>query len=293
MNWPCKSFVSGKSQKEDQIEHSHPSGEVMSVWITRPLLCDISAPFVTAIQRTNEPDRQAFTNILNELEKRFTTPDLNAIPADPKEQFRSVYSETKRGEELSIQKIATGIAGATTATNTDVLGSIAEEIKFTSHRGNQYFTPPNVARFVVGTALEYQEKWVPPTPEFENATGQVSLQTIKTSNSTTVTPDKMESIHTPQKEHNNSELILDPACGSGRLLLASTVSNKTSVILGWEKDPKFARMAAITLALCEIPGWIIAGDTIKTTYGDRAPSAVYRIPVDDPRERCKKSQHQM
>lgn len=71
--------------------------------------------------------------------------------------------------------------------------------------------------------------------------------------------------------------ISDPACGSGRLLLAAAYRIRQLnpeiplIVVGQDIDPVCARMTAVNLALCGIPGYAIQGDslTMEVTTGWR------------------------
>ena len=56
--------------------------------------------------------------------------------------------------------------------------------------------------------------------------------------------------------------VIDPSCGSGRLLLASAEANPYAELLGWDIDPRCVRMTAINLALRNRYGWAVHGNSL-------------------------------
>src|SRR5688572_23960203 len=56
--------------------------------------------------------------------------------------------------------------------------------------------------------------------------------------------------------------VYDPACGSGRTLLAAGKVNPRRTFVGQDRDPRCVHMAAINLALYGLHGRVIQGNTL-------------------------------
>lgn len=64
-------------------------------------------------------------------------------------------------------------------------------------------------------------------------------------------------------EADTGKRILDPACGSGRTLLACADINRNNEFIGQDVDLRCVRMTAINLALRNLYGHVIWGDSLK------------------------------
>lgn len=119
----------------------------------------------------------------------------------------------------------------TVTTGIDILGAVYEHYGLTSNEFGQYFTPLNLANLMAALQLETLEADHDVTPE-------------------------------------DPFRIADPACGSGRLLLAAGRILKRDpesipvLFCGQDKDPLCARMAAINLALAGLPGYVTHGNSL-------------------------------
>lgn len=60
----------------------------------------------------------------------------------------------------------------------------------------------------------------------------------------------------------SGQRVLDPACGSGRTLLACADINRHNEFYGVDVDIRCVRMTAINLALRNLYGWVTWGDTL-------------------------------
>jgi SAM-dependent methyltransferase len=70
-----------------------------------------------------------------------------------------------------------------------------------------------------------------------------------------------------QTERTGERLrILDPCCGSGRLLLAVAEIDRTAELVGQDIDLRCARMTAINLALRNLYGYVIHGDSLRQDH---------------------------
>lgn len=57
--------------------------------------------------------------------------------------------------------------------------------------------------------------------------------------------------------------VLDPACGSGRTLLAAAKINPKNEFYGVDLDHRCAQMTAINLALHNLNGWVVHGNSLS------------------------------
>jgi hypothetical protein len=118
----------------------------------------------------------------------------------------------------------------TTTTNADILGTVYEYFGLTSDAFGQFFTPPTVA----------------------TAMAELQAATLEIDDATPADPLR----------------IADPACGSGRLLLAMNRYlaqeglQPPALFVGQDKDPLCARMTAINFALSELPGYVTHSDSL-------------------------------
>jgi hypothetical protein len=229
-------------------------------------------PFVDVL--TARHDRlvhKRFQSVMDEIE------DLLANVEVPRENAKDVYLSTiKRCRdnpaEVADREVAEAVAAVTTATRTDVLGILYQHTGRTAEEHfNQYFTPPNAAAALAAVGETTRTHFEPPSPSRDNVSGETTLSMFKGGDG-----DEEESSVAPDGgtvTTVESTVFFDPACGSGRLLLAAARrSSEAPVVLGWDLERDAARMAALTLALNEIPGWVVGGDAIQMT-----PREVYRI----------------
>ncbi|QLH82332.1 N-6 DNA methylase [Halosimplex pelagicum] len=229
-------------------------------------------PFVDAL--TARHDRlvhKRFQSTMDELE------DLLVTESVPRENAKDVYLSTIEkcrddASDVTDREVAKGIAAASTATNTDVLGILYQHTgRAAEEHFDQYFTPPNAAAALAAVGETTRTHFEPPSPNVENVSGETTLSMFSDGSEgesdSSVAPDG-GSVTTDQ-----STVFFDPACGSGRLLLgAARRSSENPVVLGWDLERDATRMAALTLALNEIPGWVVGGDAIQM-----ATREIYRI----------------
>lgn len=229
------------------------------------------------------------------VHKRFqsTMGEIEALLVDggvPRENLESIYLSTIEkcrddASEVSDRELAEAIAAVTVATGTDVLGILYQHTGRTAEEHfDQYFTPPNAATALASAGETTRTHFEPPSPNVENVSGETTLAMFSGDNNdsegSSVAPDG------GSVAASENTVYFDPACGSGRLLLAAARrSSDAPVVLGWDLDRDAARMAALTLALNEIPGWVVGGDAIHM-----APREVYRItPAADTPLQCFRS----
>ncbi|MDR2271994.1 MAG: N-6 DNA methylase [Sphingobacterium sp.] len=85
-----------------------------------------------------------------------------------------------------------------------------------------------------------------------------------------------------QGENPKSENVHDPACGSGRMLLAAAVTNKSLHCYGTDVDDQCCRMAAANMILHNLIADITCGNELTLTYSHgylirREP--IFKIPT--------------
>lgn len=196
---------------------------------------------------------QRFRKVLDELESFINS--LEREIDSPKADYLEAIQKCRESpDDASDRDIALGIAAATKATNTDILGAFYQLSGRTIESFNQYFTPPNVAESACFIGQTNQHLFEPPEATLENAQGQSGLNMFG---------DGKGSTQTIAQPADDYTLAFDPACGSGRLLTAASRVTENTVCLGWELNRETARMAAITLALSNTEGWIISGDSLS------------------------------
>ena len=64
-------------------------------------------------------------------------------------------------------------------------------------------------------------------------------------------------------EETEGKRILDPACGSGRTLLAMAEVNRNNEFWGQDLDHRCVQMTAINLGLRNLYGYVLHGDSLK------------------------------
>lgn len=164
-------------------------------------------------------------------------------------------------ENAEIQTVANAVVAATVVTKTDILGTLYELAGRTSQLHlNQYFTPHNVAASTAKFGQQTRTLFEPaPTPE--NVTGQSALSVYEA-------PSDSDGDEPEESSEDDPTTIFDPACGSGRMLLAGARFEQKPVCLGWELDRTAARMTALSMVLTGTPGWVVWGDALTLEMKD-------------------------
>lgn len=67
----------------------------------------------------------------------------------------------------------------------------------------------------------------------------------------------------PPEEATKKKSVADPCCGSGRMLLAMAESHRHWEFIGQDVDLRCVRMTAINLALRNLYGYVIHGNSLK------------------------------
>lgn len=144
-------------------------------------------------------------------------------------------------------------------TGSDLYGDIYHRLSQGTDRLGQYFTPHNIA-----TAKADMTDLTGDSPP-EYGAGDLS-------------PDAIEA----------RPSIMDPACGSGRLLVAAARAQPHGIYYGVDKDPTCARMAALNLLLCNVDGQIVHGDSLtmdaQTVYTVGHSDSGGHVRIDDPND---------
>ncbi|ELY83642.1 N-6 DNA methylase [Natrinema altunense] len=70
------------------------------------------------------------------------------------------------------------------------------------------------------------------------------------------------------EEHGDNEpyTVMDPASGSGRLLMSASKINPNGEFYGIDKDSTCAKMTALNLTFFNLDGYAIHGDSLKMDY---------------------------
>jgi hypothetical protein len=239
-------------------------------------------PFVDALTaRRDRLAHQRFRNVLDEVESLIIEQDVPR--GAPEDTYSAVVTACRdKPANVTDKQLAEAIAAATIATKTDILGILYQHTGRTAEEHfDQYFTPPNVAAAAATIGETARAHFEPPTPTVDTVSGGTTLSMFGTDNDGAT--DNTASDGDTERE---STVFFDPACGSGRLLLAAARrSSEPPIALGWDIERDAARMAALTLALVEVPGWVVGGDATQL-----ATRELYRIaPSADTPLRCFRS----
>lgn len=71
-----------------------------------------------------------------------------------------------------------------------------------------------------------------------------------------------------EEEYDGGEpyTVMDPASGSGRLLMSASKVNPDSIFYGIDKDSTCAKMTALNLTFFNLDGYAVHGDSLKMNY---------------------------
>jgi hypothetical protein len=131
----------------------------------------------------------------------------------------------------------------------DILGDLFQgAISFGEH--GQFVTPPPVCRLMARMTVEAQVDIAglePTASEIEEADS-----TDSPANATTA------AALAPAERRT----VLDPACGSGRMLLAVAEIHRDWLFLGQDIDRRCQHMCALNLAFRNLVGYVILGNTL-------------------------------
>ena len=112
-------------------------------------------------------------------------------------------------------------------TNADVLGAVYEEYGMSSDNFGQHFTPHNVCEAMV---------------------------------------EITHTVDDQPRDGGEKQVVTDPACGSGRMLLCAGRRLPEAVFVGQDKDPLCAKMTALNLCFFNLDGYTILGDSLTLEY---------------------------
>jgi len=206
----------------------------------------------------------SFAAVLDEIESAIKQQEWSEKSLQ--EEYTRICSKAESTtDSLSSKEIAIALGAATIATNVDIPGVFAEACNQRSDFFNQYFTPPNVAAGVVDIARITRGFDRPRTTDVrqdtadQKETDQQQLSTFTSTHENT----SSDTAGNPTPVSDDFTVVFDPACGSGRLLVAASRQLSDSVVLGWERDRTVARQSALTLALTGTTGWIVRGDVTR------------------------------
>lgn len=91
----------------------------------------------------------------------------------------------------------------------------------------------------------------------------------------------------PEEEKYQKKSVCDPACGSGRMLLAVAEMHPHWLFVGQDVDLRCVRMCAINLALRNLYGYVIQGNSLtderRLVYrtGFDLTGVISEVPIDD------------
>ena len=180
------------------------------------------------------------------------------------QQYCTVVSKCRENpQEVTDAEIAEAIGAATIGTYTDILGIFYQLTGRSSDYFDQFFTPPNVAEGTATMAVAARDEFDRPEIDTETVTGQSSFDVFAENDDRTggTSTSECSVLSCMDRTDGDETVIFDPACGSGRLLLAGARVTTGTVALGWDAAYTAARMAALTLALTQTPGWVVQGDS--------------------------------
>ena len=76
-----------------------------------------------------------------------------------------------------------------------------------------------------------------------------------------------EVIHAPSKSEEGREVVYDPCCGSGVMLLAAAKQNPDARLVGIDLDARCAKMAALNMSFRGLSADIYQGDSLAAKMG--------------------------
>lgn len=78
----------------------------------------------------------------------------------------------------------------------------------------------------------------------------------------TITDFMAQIITTPSKSEDGREVVCDPCCGSGRMLLSAHKTKPDAFLVGIDLDPRCAKMCALNLIFKELEGDVYCGNSL-------------------------------
>lgn len=189
-----------------------------------------------------------------EIVERYDPDEIQDAPRDP---------DAERDAAIDQFATATGeLIHASKATELDVLGDVYTAFGQRSDAFGQFFTPHTVATAMARIMVTVDDRLE------DAADGEP-----------------------PAELPADPTTIADPACGSGRLLVACRPYAPAGIYVGQDKDQVCAKMTAVNLAVFGLSGYAIHGDSltldqyrawevVNPPYGP--PRCIELDPGDDP-----------
>lgn len=153
----------------------------------------------------------------------------------------------KRGID-SLCELFAGIIAASETTRDDirdVLGDLFEG-GISYGEAGQYFTPMNICRLNARLILGEQES------DDQQTFDEITTPESETADIPLVVPAP-----------NERKSVYDPACGSGRMLLAVAEVHRGWTFVGRDVDLRCVRMTCLNMALRNLYGYVIHGNSLK------------------------------
>jgi len=69
-----------------------------------------------------------------------------------------------------------------------------------------------------------------------------------------------------ENDTDDRQTVLDPACGSGRMLLTAGRNQPDALFVGQDKDPLCARMTALNCCFLNLDAYIVQGDSLTVEF---------------------------
>jgi hypothetical protein len=69
-----------------------------------------------------------------------------------------------------------------------------------------------------------------------------------------------------ENDPDDRQTVLDPACGSGRMLLTAGRKQPDALFVGQDKDPLCARMTALNCCFLNLDAYVIQGDSLTVEF---------------------------
>ncbi|WP_434529971.1 N-6 DNA methylase (plasmid) [Haloarcula sp. NS06] len=111
-------------------------------------------------------------------------------------------------------------------TSADILGAVYEEYGMSSDSFGQHFTPHTVCETMAEIAGVVNES----------------------------------------SDTEDRQTVLDPTCGSGRILLVAGRKQPDALFVGQDKDPLCARMTALNCCFLNLDAYVIQGDSLTVEF---------------------------
>lgn len=145
------------------------------------------------------------------------------------EQYDTDHEDGERDIDLFVDAFAQLQLGVE-QTHAELLGGVYIGLGERDEALAQHFTPENVAGMAAGLAMP------------------------------------VSNVDESDHDEDDARRVLDPACGSGRMLIAALNEDRESVCIGVDIDPLCAKMTALNLCMFNANGYVLQGDGILDNY---------------------------